>query len=110
MRPSLYLSNHDVIEIPRKAAVRKNPVRLGQQLLIAIASRNVGEDKELDAGGPSESCRFRRRQMSIVARNGCVSIQKRRLDHQDVGVANMLRQPFRGLGVTYDNQLLASFR
>src|SRR6185437_4968676 len=48
--------------------------------------------------------------MSVVASNRSVPIQKRGLDHQGVGVADMLLQSLGGFGVTHDDQFLASLR
>src|SRR5262249_24812426 len=51
---------------------------------------------------------FRCGQMSVVARNGRVAVQKRGLDHQYVGVANVIGQVFDGRGIPDNDKFLAS--
>src|SRR4051812_1971186 len=46
--------------------------------------------------------------MAVFTRHGGVAVKEGRLDNQQVGIANMLRQSLRGFGIAHDDQLLAS--
>src|ERR1700739_797871 len=46
--------------------------------------------------------------MSVVTGDGRIAVEKRGLDHQDVGVASVFGQPVGGFGIAHDDQLLAS--
>src|SRR6516165_6509489 len=98
----------DLVKIYRNPAVREDLRRLRQYFLVWVAAGNVGQDQDLEAAYDRERGRFRCSQMSVVARNGRVAVQKRGLDHQYVGVVNVIGQIFSGLGITDNDKFLAS--
>jgi hypothetical protein len=61
----------------------------------------------LDVAHGRQGGRFSRGEMSIVTGDGCIAVEKRGLDHQDVGVASGFGQPIGGLGIAHDDELLA---
>ena len=79
-----------------------------KKLAVWVAAGNVGQDEDLDVAHGRERGCFRCSQMSVVARNGRVAVQKRGLDHQYVGVANVIGQIFDGLCIPDNDKFLAS--
>src|ERR1700674_295714 len=101
-------SDRNVIEIGRDLAVRERLRRLCQDVLVWIASRNVSKHQLLDTAFGRERRGLPCSKMAVVARDGRIAIQKGGLDHQHVGVANVLVQAFGGFRVADHDKLLAS--
>jgi hypothetical protein len=98
-------SDYDVIEVGSDPAVGERLCCLGQDLFFRVAAGNVGKDELLHVARGGKRSRFRRSEMPVVARHVRIAIEKRRLDHQHVGVSDTFRQPFRGFGVAHDDEL-----
>ena len=46
--------------------------------------------------------------MSVVTRDGSVAFKKGSLDHQHIGVADVLKDAFGGFGIAHDDELLGA--
>ena len=103
-------SYDDAVEIGRNTAVRKYPRRLGEDFVVAIATRDVRQHEFPDIAPGRKRGRLSRREMSIVARGRRVPVQKCRLDHEQVGVADMTVETVGGFRVADDDQLPAPDR
>jgi Protein of unknown function (DUF3750) len=94
----------------RNPAIRERLCCFRQYLRIGIAAGNVGQDQQLDVARCRERRRLGRSKMSVVARDGRMAFKERCLDHQRIGVANVLGQTIVGFGIAYDDDLLAPLR
>jgi hypothetical protein len=81
LAPPSGCSDHDVIEIGGDPAVGEHLRRLGEYLIFRIATGNVSQDELPDVALDRERSSFGGREVSVIARNGRVAIEKRRLDH-----------------------------
>src|ERR1700716_1981796 len=98
-------SNDETGEVGGDPAVWEDHCRFGQDLFFGVSAGNVVEDKLLYVAFECERSRFRRGEMSVVACHLRISIEKRRLDHQHVGIADVFGQPIRGFSVADDDEL-----
>ncbi len=94
----------------RYSSVREPLARLGQYFLIMIATGNVCQNEQPDARRCRERGGFGRGKMPVIAGDGRIALEKSRLDHQHVGIANVLSQAIDSLGIANDDKLLASLR
>src|SRR3979409_2754151 len=98
-------SNAETGAVSGAPAFWEEHCRLGQDLFFGVSAGNVVEDKLLYVAFERERSRFRRGEMAVVACHLRISIEKRRLDHQHVGIADVFGQPVRGFSVADDDEL-----
>src|SRR3984893_10015186 len=95
-------SSDETVEVGGDPAVWEDHCRFSQDLFFGVSAGNVVEDKLLYVAFERERSLFRRGEMAVVACHLRISIEKRRLDHQHVGIADVF-----GRAVVIDPSSLA---